>query len=154
MKAPFSGDALNPGVQLREVFGWAMYDFANSGYTTVVLTAVFNAYFVSVVAQGAPWASHLWGTAQAFDTKAALAPQAVASQALRSSTLFAVIPATPKTHLSAGFTYALSNQSKLDFAYSHALEETMSNTSLPNTSAPIQVKHSQNNVVLGYRYSF
>jgi len=27
-----------------------MFDFANSGYTTVVLTAVFNAYFVSVVA--------------------------------------------------------------------------------------------------------
>ena len=27
-----------------------MYDFANSGYTTVVLTAVFNAYFVGVVA--------------------------------------------------------------------------------------------------------
>lgn len=27
-----------------------MYDFANSGYTTVVLTAVFNAYFVAVVA--------------------------------------------------------------------------------------------------------
>lgn len=26
-----------------------MYDFANSGYTTVVLTAVFNAYFVGVV---------------------------------------------------------------------------------------------------------
>ncbi len=29
-----------------------MYDFANSGYTTVVLTAVFNAYFVGVVAGG------------------------------------------------------------------------------------------------------
>jgi UMF1 family MFS transporter len=27
-----------------------MYDFANSGYTTVVLTAIFNAYFVGVVA--------------------------------------------------------------------------------------------------------
>ncbi len=27
-----------------------MYDFANSGYTTVILTAVFNTYFVSVVA--------------------------------------------------------------------------------------------------------
>ena len=27
-----------------------MYDFANSGYTTVVLTAIFNAYFVSVIA--------------------------------------------------------------------------------------------------------
>ncbi len=34
----------------REIFAWAMYDFANSGYTTVVLTAIFNAYFVSVVA--------------------------------------------------------------------------------------------------------
>jgi len=33
-----------------EIFSWAMFDFANSGYTTVVLTAVFNTYFVSVVA--------------------------------------------------------------------------------------------------------
>lgn len=30
-----------------------MYDFANSGYTTVVLTAIFNAYFVGVVAGAA-----------------------------------------------------------------------------------------------------
>ena len=29
-----------------------MYDFANSGYTTVVITAVFNAYFVGVVCAG------------------------------------------------------------------------------------------------------
>ena len=34
----------------REIFAWAMFDFANSGYTTVVLTAIFNAYFVGVVA--------------------------------------------------------------------------------------------------------
>ncbi|CAM5202607.1 UMF1 family MFS transporter OS=Castellaniella defragrans OX=75697 GN=HNR28_003060 PE=4 SV=1 [Castellaniella defragrans] len=32
-----------------------MYDFANSGYTTVVLTTVFNAYFVGVVAAGRSW---------------------------------------------------------------------------------------------------
>jgi UMF1 family MFS transporter len=37
-----------------------MYDFANSGYTTVVITAVFNAYFVSVVASGRPWATFAW----------------------------------------------------------------------------------------------
>lgn len=77
-----------------------------------------------------------------------------ASQALSSSTLFAVIPATPKTHLSAGLTYAFSKQSKLDFAYSHAFKETMENTSLPNTSAPIEVKHAQNNATLNFRYSF
>lgn len=37
-------------VPRREILAWAMYDFANSGYTTVVLTAIFNAYFVAVVA--------------------------------------------------------------------------------------------------------
>ena len=42
-----------------------MYDFANSGYTTVVITAVFNAYFVSVVAGNAPWATFAWTTALA-----------------------------------------------------------------------------------------
>ena len=40
-----------------------MYDFANSGYTTVVLTAVFNAYFVSVVAGNAEWATFAWTAA-------------------------------------------------------------------------------------------
>lgn len=37
-----------------------MYDFANSGYTTVVITAVFSAYFVGVVAAGAPWSTLAW----------------------------------------------------------------------------------------------
>jgi UMF1 family MFS transporter len=58
--ALFPQDALNPGVRKREVFGWAMYDFANSGYTTVVLTAVFSAYFVGGVAGGANWATFAW----------------------------------------------------------------------------------------------
>ena len=56
----FDPQALNRGVARREVFGWAMYDFANSGYTTVVLTAVFNAYFVGVVAGGADWGTLAW----------------------------------------------------------------------------------------------
>jgi UMF1 family MFS transporter len=40
-----------------------MYDFANSGYTTVVITAVFNAYFVAAVAGKAPWATFVWTAA-------------------------------------------------------------------------------------------
>jgi UMF1 family MFS transporter len=60
-----SSASLAPGVRPREVFSWAMYDFANSGYTTVVITAVFNAYFVSVVAGGAPWATFAWTAALA-----------------------------------------------------------------------------------------
>lgn len=51
---------LAPGVRPREVLAWAMYDFANSGYTTVVITAVYNAYFVGVVANRAPWATLAW----------------------------------------------------------------------------------------------
>jgi len=56
---------LADGVRPREVVAWAFYDFANSGYTTVVITAVFNAYFVSVVASGAPWATFAWTAALA-----------------------------------------------------------------------------------------
>ncbi|MDH5517724.1 MAG: MFS transporter [Gammaproteobacteria bacterium] len=37
---------------LREKFSWAMYDFANSGYATVVLTTVFNTWFVSGIVTG------------------------------------------------------------------------------------------------------
>ncbi len=61
--ALFSQDALSPGVKKREVFGWAMYDFANSGYTTVVITAVFAAYFVGGIAKGADWATFAWTAA-------------------------------------------------------------------------------------------
>lgn len=41
-----------PAATRGEIFAWSMYDFANSGYTTVVLTAVFNTYFVGVIAAG------------------------------------------------------------------------------------------------------
>jgi UMF1 family MFS transporter len=43
-----------------ERMAWASLDFANSGYTTVVLTAIFNAYFVSVVMGGAAHATLVW----------------------------------------------------------------------------------------------
>ncbi len=35
-----------------EILAWAFYDFANSGYTTVVLTTIYSAYFVGVIATG------------------------------------------------------------------------------------------------------
>lgn len=46
-----------PPATAAERLAWAMYDFANSGYTTVVLTTIFNAYFVAVVAGGAGMSS-------------------------------------------------------------------------------------------------
>ncbi len=55
----------------RERFAWCMYDVANSGFTTVVLTAVFNAYFVGVVAAEVNtdqngYATLLWAIAMAI----------------------------------------------------------------------------------------
>jgi UMF1 family MFS transporter len=58
--------SLAPGVTRREAWAWAMYDFANSGYTTVVITAVFSAYFVAVVAEGATWGTLAWTSAIAL----------------------------------------------------------------------------------------
>ncbi|MEW6331320.1 MAG: MFS transporter, partial [Pseudomonadota bacterium] len=61
---------VSPTASRREILAWAMYDFANSGYTTVVLTAIFNAYFVGVVAAGVAGrdgtATLLWTVAMAI----------------------------------------------------------------------------------------
>jgi UMF1 family MFS transporter len=40
------------GVPKREIFGWAMYDFANSAFATTILAVIFNQYFATVVAGG------------------------------------------------------------------------------------------------------
>lgn len=60
-----------PAVSTRERFAWCLYDFANSGYTTVILTAIFNSYFVAVVAAGSEasqqgGATLLWTIAMAI----------------------------------------------------------------------------------------
>ena len=39
-------------VKKREIFGWAMYDFANSAFATTILAVIFNQYFARVVAGG------------------------------------------------------------------------------------------------------
>lgn len=100
-------------------------------------------------------------TILALGTSYALNPQwtlrgglRFASQALRNDTLFAVIPAIPAKHLSLGFSYAASRASRIDVAYSHAFRESMTNTSLPNTSDPIRVSHSQDNATINYTFSF
>lgn len=38
-----------PPVTRKEIFGWAMFDFANSSYTTVVITVLYSKFFVGYV---------------------------------------------------------------------------------------------------------
>jgi UMF1 family MFS transporter len=67
-----SSRALAGDVKFREVWAWSMYDFANSAYTTVVVTAVFGAYFVGAVAGNAAWATFAWTAALSISYAAIL----------------------------------------------------------------------------------
>ncbi len=61
-------------VQKREIFGWAMYDFANSSYTTVVVSFIYSAFFVSYIVP--PELAHLkntfWSIAVSISTALAI----------------------------------------------------------------------------------
>jgi UMF1 family MFS transporter len=61
-------------VKKREIFGWAMYDFANSSYTTVVVTFIYSAFFVNYIVP--PELAHLkntfWSIAVALSTTLAI----------------------------------------------------------------------------------
>ena len=43
-----------PRAPARELFGWAMFDFANSSYTTVIITVVFSVIFPRLVVGDGP----------------------------------------------------------------------------------------------------
>ncbi len=45
----------------KELFGWVMFDFANSSFTTVIVTVVFSAYFVSHVVGNPVDGVKYWG---------------------------------------------------------------------------------------------
>jgi UMF1 family MFS transporter len=55
----------------KAIFGWAMFDFANSSFTTVMVTAYFSLYFQKVLVPPDPdgsatHGSFLWGLSQSI----------------------------------------------------------------------------------------
>lgn len=72
MTAPASAVG-HPPVAKREIFGWAMFDFANSSYTTVVVTVVYSAFFVGyIVPPGSAVRDSYWSIAILLSTLLAL----------------------------------------------------------------------------------
>ncbi|MFG1496545.1 MFS transporter [Saccharospirillum sp. HFRX-1] len=61
-------------VRKREIVGWAMYDFANSSYTTVVVSFIYSAFFVAYIVP--PELAHLkntfWAASVAISTGLAI----------------------------------------------------------------------------------
>ena len=49
-----SSEAPYDDVGRREVFGWAMYDFANSSYTTVIITVCYSVVFPRLIVGDGP----------------------------------------------------------------------------------------------------
>lgn len=51
----------------RNIVSWMFYDFANSSFTTIIVTVVYSAYFVKQVVGGVPgYGEQLWGRAIAI----------------------------------------------------------------------------------------
>lgn len=51
----------------RNIVGWMFYDFANSSFTTIIVTVVYSAYFIKQVVGGADGlGEQLWGRAVAI----------------------------------------------------------------------------------------
>ena len=46
----------------RPVWGWALYDFANSSFTTLVVTFIYSAYFVRAIAPSETVGTAQWST--------------------------------------------------------------------------------------------
>jgi UMF1 family MFS transporter len=62
-----------PPVTRKEIFGWAMFDFANSSYTTVVITVLYSKFFVAhIVPPGSTVRTSYWSLAIILSTLIAL----------------------------------------------------------------------------------
>jgi len=46
-----TGQAQTTPVERRELWAWCLYDFANSSFTTLIVTVAYSVYFVQVVAR-------------------------------------------------------------------------------------------------------
>ncbi len=47
----------------KNIFGWIMYDFANSSFTTIIVTVIYSVYFRNVVVNQGELGTALWGRA-------------------------------------------------------------------------------------------
>src|SRR5262245_23278354 len=62
-----------PAWLTRAVVGWSLFDFANQSFTIVVLTAMFQVYFVEQVVSGGGATGRRWWSLCGMVTQAVLA---------------------------------------------------------------------------------
>ena len=50
----------------KEVFAWSLYDFANQPFTTIIVTFIYSAFFVKVIAENEQIGTTLWANSIAI----------------------------------------------------------------------------------------
>jgi len=55
-----------------EILSWCFFDFANSSFTTIIITIVFSVTFVNIICYGRKDGDYLWGQANFFSQLAVL----------------------------------------------------------------------------------
>ncbi|MGE5836510.1 MAG: MFS transporter [Acidobacteriota bacterium] len=58
-----TSSARQPPVTTKEIFGWCMYDAADSAFTTVIITALYAPFFSKVIVGDSIRGTHIWGYA-------------------------------------------------------------------------------------------
>ena len=53
-------DAGGRGADTKAIFGWVLFDFANSAYTTLIVTFIYATYFVGAIAPDQMMGTGLW----------------------------------------------------------------------------------------------
>ena len=61
-ETPATTSAQLPGTK-KEILGWAMYDVADSSFTTVIVSVFYAVYFTKIVAGGTGYGDSLWALA-------------------------------------------------------------------------------------------
>ena len=50
----------------REIISWSLYDFANQPFTTIIVTFIYSAFFVKVIAYNEQIGTTMWANAIAI----------------------------------------------------------------------------------------
>lgn len=145
-------------VKRSEIFGWCCFDFANSAFTTIIITVIYAVYFNHAVAGNDPAAASWWGRSLALSQLIviSLSPWlgAVADLTARKKRFLMVTATTCSITTAALFftgegdvVLALSLVVVANIAFS--LSENLCASFLPEISTPENVGR-----ISGYGWSF
>jgi UMF1 family MFS transporter len=149
---------MTPPVSRREIFGWCCYDFANSAFTTIIITVVFSRYFLEVICGGESAAYAWWGSTLAASqvgvillapVLGAIADRYARKKAFLAASTFLCVTATLLLGTTTTGTLLWAVVLVLIANWSFSIGESFCASFLPELSTPENVGR-----ISGYGWSF